>query len=228
MTIQEMHKAVYEELHKTGSWILGDLDGDQVDYFLNAAQEEFVKQRYYAGSNPKGRGFEETMKRLEDLRELVYANYDDTINPDAAATEVDLDLASDHMFLINLRIMMRYSPCQEPTSESPIVKVPARVVETEHVFEMMRSPFHRSTHKSPLATIYEDQVRVFQGKRFLVIGIEADYIRTPRKLSLVLEQSCELAPHTHLEIVKMAVNSILESMQSQRVQTNEQKIQKSE
>jgi len=228
MTIQEMHKAVYEELHKTGSWILGDLDGDQVNYFLNASQEEFVKQRFYAGSNLKGRGFEETIKRLEDLRELVYINYDDTINPDSSATTVELDLPSDHMFLINLRVIMRYSPCETPTVNSPIVKVPARVVETEQVYEMNRSPFHRSTHKSPLATIYADQINVFQGKRFLVIGIEADYIRTPRKLSLALEVSCELAPHTHLEIVKMAVNSILESLQSPRVQTNEMKIQKLE
>jgi hypothetical protein len=228
MTIQEMHKAVYEELHKTASWILGDLDGDQLDYFLNAAQEEFVKQRFYRASNLKGQGFEDTMKRLEDLRELVYINYSDTISPDLSATEVELDLAADHMFLINLRIISRYSACAVPTVESPIVKVPARVVETEQVHEMMRSPFHRSTHKSPLATIYEDQVRVFQGQRFLVIGIEADYIRQPRKLSLVLEQSSLLSPHTHLEIVKMAVNSILESLQSQRVQTNETKIQKME
>lgn len=228
MTIQEMHKAVYEELHKTGSWLLGDLDSDQVDYFLNSAQEEFVKQRFYRGSNSKGVGFEDTMKRLEDLRELVYINYDDTIAPNLSATEVELDLPADHMFLINLRILMRYSACAAPTVQSPIVKIPARVVETEQVFEMMRSPFHRSTHKSPLATIYEDQVRVFQGQRFLVIGIEADYIRQPRKLSLDLEQSSQLSPHTHLEIVKMAVNSVIESMQSPRVQTNEVKIQKME
>lgn len=228
MTIQEMHQAVYEELHKTGSWLLGDLDGDQVDYFLNAAQQEFVKQRISSLSNPKQRGFEANMKRLEDLREVVYINYTDQITPASGIREVELDLASDHMFLLNLRVIMRYSPCAEPTETSPIVKTPARVVETEQVYEMNRSPFHRSTHKSPMCTVHEDQVRIFQGSRFLVIGIEADYIRQPRKMSLTSEVSCELAPHTHLEIVKMAVNSIIESLQSPRVQTNELKIQKME
>jgi hypothetical protein len=228
MTIQEMHRAVYEELHKTGSWIHGDLDGDQVDYFLNTAQEEFVKQRLSFLSNYKQRGFEANIKRLEDLRELVYINYTDSIAPESGAREVELDLAADHMFLLNLRVVMRYDPCKVPTQTSPIAKVPARVAETEQVFEIQRSPFHRSTHKSPVATIHEDQIRVFQGERFLVIGIEADYVRQPRKLSLTSEVSCELAPHTHLEIVKIAVNSILESLQSPRVQTNEMKIQKME
>lgn len=54
------------------------------------------------------------------------------------------------------------------------------------------------------------------------------YIRKPEQISLTSSTDCELADHTHQEIVDMAVSSILETIQSERYQTNLNELKKLE
>ena len=54
------------------------------------------------------------------------------------------------------------------------------------------------------------------------------YIRKPQRISLSLATDCELADHTHQEIVEMAVSSMLENTESGRYQSNLNELSKLE
>ena len=55
-----------------------------------------------------------------------------------------------------------------------------------------------------------------------------DYIRVPEEIDLQLNQTSELAEHTHQEIVDIATKNILEAIQSPRYQTNANELSSSE
>jgi hypothetical protein len=94
-------------------------------------------------------------------------------------------------------------------------------VEQDKVYELLRNPFSTSTVNSPVATISSEDITVFQDiKKFILKGVELDYIRKPEKIGLSSSQDCELAEHTHHEIVDMTVKHILEVIESPRYQSN--------
>tara|TARA_R110000765_G_scaffold277048_1_gene375043 strand:+ start:5359 stop:6243 length:885 start_codon:yes stop_codon:yes gene_type:complete len=54
------------------------------------------------------------------------------------------------------------------------------------------------------------------------------YIRKPQRISLSLATDCELADHTHQEVVDMAVSSMLENIESDRYKSNLNELNKLE
>lgn len=71
MTPQEIHIALDSELQKINSFSTKSLEAEEKDYFLNNEALKFIKQRTNSQSNPKGTGFQDTVKRLDDIQELV-------------------------------------------------------------------------------------------------------------------------------------------------------------
>jgi hypothetical protein len=99
--------------------------------------------------------------------------------------------------------------------------VPVRVVDNAEVYFMQQNPFAKSQLNTPLATVSESDIRVYQdAESFILKGIYADYIRIPEDIDLSSLQDCELADHTHMEIVDIAVKNVLEAIESPRYQTN--------
>lgn len=70
MTVQEMHTAVKLLLDKADSLNYPNYKSEEIDFFLNLAQDRFVKHRY-DGAQSRNRGFEETQKRMDDLRNIA-------------------------------------------------------------------------------------------------------------------------------------------------------------
>jgi hypothetical protein len=70
MDITEMHKAFRLELDKSQSLDYPDFLPEEIDFWLNKAIRAFVKTRY-SGSNVKRESFEESQKRIDDLRTLI-------------------------------------------------------------------------------------------------------------------------------------------------------------
>ena len=66
-----MHIAVNLGVQKIGSFQVDNLLPEEIDHELNLAQRRFIKQRYSPLGNPKRKGFEQSQKRLDDLRNLV-------------------------------------------------------------------------------------------------------------------------------------------------------------
>ena len=70
MNISEFHTAILLQLDKSAGLELPHFEPEEREYWLNQAVKRFVKQRY-SGVNPKQTGFEQTQKRIDDLRTLV-------------------------------------------------------------------------------------------------------------------------------------------------------------
>jgi len=70
MTASEMHVAFKLGLDKTNSLSYPSFLPEEIDFWLNQGVRKFVKTRY-SGINAKREGFEQSQKRIDDLRKLV-------------------------------------------------------------------------------------------------------------------------------------------------------------
>ena len=70
MTISEFHTNILIQLDKTAGLELPHFEPEEREYWLSQGVRRFCKQRY-SGVNPKLEGFEQSQKRIDDLRTLV-------------------------------------------------------------------------------------------------------------------------------------------------------------
>ena len=216
MTVQEMHYAVDQGLQKVGSFVYDTFLPEEIDFFLNKMQERFIKDRVFRTSDPKRLGFSLNQKRLDDVRSIIEIDFVDTNVGSSLVEYQRYDLPIDYLYLINLRVRLTPSHCDSTV----LKKVPARVVEQDKLYEMLRNPFAKSLPTTPIATITSEDFTVFQNEKFILKGVELDYIRKPQIIGLSSSQDCELAEHTHHEIVDMSIKHILEVIESPRYQGN--------
>lgn len=374
MTVNEMHIAVNLGVQKIASFQVDNLLPEEIDHELNLAMMRFIKQRYNPMSNRMGKGFEQSQKRIDDLRHLVvqYAGYsyfpylDAVFNTNTSPIHIDrLILPLDYLFLVSVRGkvshncknvitplisnktyrfveidltppspgyfitgMQRYdgtnwvdifntplgqeltyqqlldvstynfqifpfigqltlsngmlansttiedSPIANPnrlyvsTNPSSTVdfwtpdsggnfirtiwinssgmgsaqyiyssKLNTESVQTrsfkagfsevklakysqhDDVFTLLGDPFNQTDYKTPVYTIQENNIDFYSDNTFVVEYGIINYIRKPKPINLSLGQGCELAEHTHDEIVEMTIKSILEGIQDPRYQS---------
>ena len=221
MTVQELHYAVDQGLQKVGSFAYDNFLPEEIDHWLNRAQERFIKDRAFSHSDMKQLGFVANQKRLDDIYQIITLDYTDDIAPAAGVEFQQFDLPVDYLYLVNLRAIIRRENCKRAELTSPQARVPVRIVNNREVYFMQQDPFARSNSQSPLAILSDNDIKVFQdSENFILEGISADYIRTPQEIDLQLNQTSELADHTHHEIVDIAVKTILESIESPRYQSS--------
>jgi len=230
MTVQEMHYAVDQGLQKVASSVYDYFLPEEVDFWLNRAQERYNKQRLYKQTDPKKVGFEGNVKRMDDLRMLITADYTDGVTPQPTVNFIDFDLPIDYMFLVNARVTMHVNHCGEQVDDAdPQVTRDLRIVEQDKVYQHQQNPFAKTKAEFPLAVVFDEEVRVFQEKeRFILKTLHLDYLRQPVDITLSTSVDCELAEHTHHEIVDLAVKSIIEAIESPRYQTTSIEQQQSE
>lgn len=342
MTVQDLHIALDLELNKVNSNLYDIILSQEKDYFLNRAQERFIKQRYVPSPTSKEKGFEMTQKRIDDLRNLLVPNYYDKVYQ---LDSLDFDYTTkgrfyfpdNYMFLTSNRSKIYYNECGSitqntnveyfnvalvsipdtettyenfsividdvivfdstlypeivdytnedkstlielilnvltatgwkfyssfknevadligvKTTEGTIVTllgeaevtyetellsytyftasggkdlvVPNRFVQQDDVYIVQQDPFNKtSVLDGPLCIIHNNNIDVFfEPLNFIVKEIAISYIRKPKLISLSQNQTCELADHTHAEIVRDAVNLLLENFEAnpQRLQTS--------
>tara|TARA_R110002153_G_scaffold2986_6_gene14144 strand:+ start:2597 stop:3289 length:693 start_codon:yes stop_codon:yes gene_type:complete len=230
MTVQEMHYAVDQGLQKVASSVYDYFLPEEVDFWLNRAQERFIKQRLYKQTDPKRVGFEGNIKRMDDLRMLITVDYEDGVVPSSTVDFVNFDLPIDYMFLVNARVQFHVNHCGEQVDTAdPLVVRDLRIVEQDKVYQHQQNPFGKTRAEAPVATIFDDDVRVFQEKeKFILKTLRLDYLRVPVDITLLTSVDCELAEHTHHEIVDLTVKSIIEAIESPRYQTTSIEQQQSE
>ena len=230
MTVQEIHFAVDQGLQKVASSVYDYFLPQEVDFWLNRAQERYIKQRLYKQTDPKKVGFEGNVKRMDDLRMLITADYTDGVTPQPLQDFIDFDLPIDYMFLVNARVTMHVNHCGEQVDTlDPEVMRDLRIVEQDKVYQHQQNPFAKTKAEFPLAVVFDEEVRVFQDKeRFILKTLHLDYLRQPVDITLSTSVDCELAEHTHHEIVDLTVKSIIEAIESPRYQTTSIEQQQSE
>ena len=105
MDVREMHYEFKLKLNKIDSNDYSNIIIPEVDWYLNEAQDIFVKQRYGI-SNAKRQGFEVTQKRIDDLKMLVVKGF---IPPAPIISQADTNtyeicLPENYLFLIRSKV----------------------------------------------------------------------------------------------------------------------------
>ena len=127
MTIAEMHIAINQGLQKIGSFHADNFLPEEIDLELNKNIQRFVEQRYNKGGNKYQKGFDESQKRIDDLRTLVTEfssntsykgqigpkHYIDSflINAPGSAYGPFLNNGQNYLHLLNVRAFVEYAGC---------------------------------------------------------------------------------------------------------------------
>ena len=113
MTIEEMHIAVNLGVQKIASFQVDNLLPQEIDHELNNSMNRFIKQRYSPMGNKYRRGFEQSQKRIDDLRALVVDSRTKCFYVGESLTGYKIDrapLPMDYMFLVNA-VADNYQAC---------------------------------------------------------------------------------------------------------------------
>ena len=242
MNITEMHLAVQQGVDKINSFQADTLLSEELDLELNKAINKFVNLKY-GKNNLYNKGFEESQKRVDDLRVLIkdvildLKYRDETVN--SISTYVSEILPDDYRFLLKgLAEVGHKSTCKslDPKEQqllSPIIdgikrKSAVKFIQQDDILTILSDPFNTTTKEKPLITIEHDSIVTYTNDIFIIDSVKLTYIKNPAKVSLSLGVDCELAEQTHQEIIDMTINSILEGISDPRYKTHQHELNKNE
>ena len=104
---------------------------------------------------------------------------------------------------------------------------PVKLVQFDDVYVMAKDPFNKTKNSSPLATMRGNHIDIYTDETFITDTVKLTYIRQPEVVESP-STDCDLPEHTHEEIVKMAVSSILEGISDPRYKSHQHEVDKME
>lgn len=232
MTVSEMHMAIRIVLDKTSGFTYASLLPEELDFWLNEAQQRFIKQRL-SGNNYLREKYDQSQKRIDDLKTLVRQSGNLTLTSSNLGSNVKeailptSDSTSPYMFYLNSSLK---DSLNNELQTGDII--PVTLLNT-YVKDSINNPFILK----PLVFIYNayssfyttnvDKIAFIHGDEFTPYTASVLYVKKPMKLvsgtpSTYETNTCELPEHTHSEIVNIAVSLLVENLESPRVQTFEQ------
>lgn len=215
--------------------LAGKLPSDTIISFINEAIDKFWKTRY-SGLNYKQRGFEQDQKRTDDLRTLVTKHtYKDTDITKVNQEEYTVTLSDDYVILLgdtagispadgvinncwekdalgNYKI--KYSDTIEGTIET-----------VDRIKENSLSEYRlKYTKAKPIRLIQDNTITLYTDGNYKVAEYTIEYLKKPSKVDLKTnptDEYTDLPSHTHMEVVKLAVQLILATLPNYNVYSNE-------
>jgi len=215
MTVAEMHTEFKFRMDKMDSLNYPNFLPEEIDLILNNAQERIVKQRY-GFTNLKRQSFEETQKRIEDLKNIV-VNAVLTTQPYASdnidASARFVNLPTDHWFTIQERCKLLCEICGSETNSF------AEVIPINHseFSKRIKDPFGKPDDVIVLRLMEKGRVELISSCQ--IIEYRMRYIKQPNKIDLTTNVTSELSSHMHSEIIDEAVKIALEGIEGKRSQT---------
>lgn len=215
--------------------LAGKLPSDTIISFINEAIDKFWKTRY-SGLNYKQRGFEQDQKRTDDLRTLVTKHtYKDTDITKVNQEEYTVTLPDNYAILLgdtagispadgvinncwekgalgNYKI--KYSDTIEGTIET-----------VDRIKENSLSEYRlKYTKAKPIRLIQDNTITLYTDGNYKVAEYTIEYLKKPSKVDLKTnptDEYTDLPSHTHMEVVKLAVQLILATLPNYNVYSNE-------
>ena len=242
MNITEMHLAVQQGVDKINSFQADTLLSEEIDLELNKAITKFVNLKY-GKNNIYGKGFEESQKRIDDLRPLIkeaaltFKYIGESINNKFRYASKVLPL--DYRYLVKTLVQVSHersctplTPFQQdgrdPLKYPKKLLSSAKFMQHDDIHTALVDPFNTTTKNKVLFTFKDNVLIAYTNDIFIINNLILTYIKNPSKVSLSLDDSCELAEHTHQEIVDMTISSILEGISDPRYKTQQIELGKNE
>lgn len=234
MTISEMHLAVKLGLDKTEGLTYAAFEPEEIDFWLNEAIDRFIKVRY-SGTNPKRESFEQSQKRVDDLRSLVKevvlsptvspatessGGYTISFKPNSYHVDED-DLPADYMFFLNDEVSISFT--HPVTGVVTTLRTYPVVCTSDTYSTKINDPYsehilHLGTAR-PLRLFSEKGIELVTDGQYTITDYFFKYLRKPTTVSIGTATDCDLPEHTHREIVLLAVKILTENIESPRYQT---------
>ena len=210
------------------------LTSNTIFSFLNEAIDKFYKTRY-SGINGKGEGFEQSQKRIDDLRSLVKTviytdEKSDTIGTIQNNGNIySITLPSDYTLLLGdtagiLPNDDNNNICWEKDSKGKYVikyndTIEVQVETLDKQLNNSLSEHHlKYCNAKPLRHVQNNEVKLFTDGKYKISEYKLTYLSKPLFLDSkhVSDDEYESLPnHTHIEIVKMAIQIYLTTVSMQ-------------
>lgn len=215
--------------------LAGKLPSDTIMSFINEAIDKFWKTRY-SGLNFKQRGFEQDQKRTDDLRTLVTKRtYKDIDITKVNQEEYTVTLPDDYVILLGDTAGIApadgiTNDCWEKDSEGNYkVKysdtIEGTIETVDRIKENSLSEYHLKYAKAkPIKLMQDNTITLYTDGQYKVAEYTIEYLKRPSKVTLVdtpTDEYTDLPAHTHMEIVKIAVQLILGTLPNYNVYSNE-------
>lgn len=211
------------------------LSSDTIISFINEAIDKFYKTRY-SGVNFKAQGFEQAQKRIDDLRTLI-KNKKYTANSinKGDRNSYSVELPEDYVLLLGDTAGIQPSnlnECWETNERGEyIIKYTDTLESTIETLDRQLSN-SLSEHKlkycqaRPLKLIQDNNVILYTDGKYKVSEYEITYLAKPSEINssnITNTEYTDLPEHTHMEIVKMAIQIYLATkpMQHYNAYSNE-------
>jgi hypothetical protein len=196
------------------------LNSDTIFSFINEAIDKFYKTRY-SGINSKSEGFEQSQKRIDDLRSLVKTEeYSAITNTD---NRYEVELPSDYVMLLGdtagIQPIDDYNdPCWKRDEDGDYIIKRNDTIEAtiETIDRQLGNSLseHRLKYCTarPLRLIQGNKIYLYTDGKYKVSEYTITYLSKPVLLdskNITNTEYTSLPEHTHMEIVKMAVQLYL-------------------
>lgn len=207
------------------------------EYWLNAGLSKFWKTRY-SQMNIKQEAFEQTQKRIDDLRTLVTEQLFENLDITSINSEL-YTVALPENYTILLGDTAGIAPAdgvdiecwQKNEDGSYIIKysdtIEGTVDTIDRIKENSLSEYRlHYTKAKPIRLIQGNNINLYTDGKYKISKYKITYLRIPSKINIhtaPFQEYTDMPEHTQLEIVKLAVQMFLESQTDPRYQsyTNE-------
>lgn len=201
------------------------LSSDTIFSFINEAIDKFYKTRY-SGINTKQQGFEQSQKRIDDLRSLIKTESYPGTGTDSKITNNDntysVTLPPDYVLMLGDTAGILPTEGNEQCWETDengnyIVKYSDTIEATiENIDRQLNNSLSEHLLKyctaRPLKLIQGDKVIMYTDGKYSVAKYDITYLSKPTFIdssNITDTEYTSLPEHTHMEIVKMAVQLYL-------------------
>lgn len=211
------------------------LSSDTIISFINEAIDKFYKTRY-SGVNFKAQGFEQTQKRIDDLRTLIKnKKYTEGSINKSDRNSYSVELPEDYVLLLGDTAGIQPSNLNECWETNERGEYIIKYTDTlESTIETLDRQLGNSLseHKlkycqaRPLKLIQDNNVILYTDGNYKISEYQITYLAKPSKIdssNITNTEYTDLPEHTHMEIVKMAIQIYLATkpMQHYNAYSNE-------
>lgn len=193
-------------------------------YWFDSAAHKFITTRAF-GNNPRREGFEQTQKRIDDLRTLVV---DHTYVYSTSSDTYTAPLPTDYLFTVGEAAgIASLGECWPTKDGEPIVRqtdvLEATVENIDRQRENTFSEYRLHNNKArPLRLYKGNDIKLYTDGNYYIANYELTYIRKPEKINFtedLLSDYKEFPDAAIREIIKLAAQLYIENQGNARYTT---------
>lgn len=236
MTVDEVRIAFKIGVDKTGSLSTPSFDDLEIEYWINHAIITYIKSNYSGSKNSPS--FEQNERTRSNLRNLIVdynleeknniielSNLPHRLNNAQVFELPNNDNNNDEYFYI----VNEYCYLKNLGNKCSInerLRYNVKPITHDQIDSKLLDPFSmhnaKSLYAEPISLLHGNYEIIITDGTYKVEEYWITYIRQPKRFSFSpIGIPIDLPEHTHIEVVDLAVNQVLENIGSPRWKTNQ-------